>query len=321
MYFKDTKASNCAEAGDRLFICLLPDCTVLAVIAKGGCTICNQLLWLFGLPNESVSIFSVRENLKGDQERLAYASHFILEQIGIKIEAEPVNYLEDMKERFGTEFPCTALFSEYARSTLSFDPLGNPDDIILCFMEREEALFRAFEVLVMKEAHINRFGDRAFHTIDIDHSAMSDFYLTFQNRRKSRVGLSLENHVEFILKQNDIKHDRSKITESNNKPDFIFPGIKEYHDPSFSVSLLTMLGVKHTCKDRWRQILNEASKIKIKHLLTLDVAISENQINQMIEADIQLVVPTSNQSSYPKNYQNQLMSFSDFIQLVRQHQT
>jgi hypothetical protein len=30
-----------------------------------------------------------------------------------------------------------------------------------------------------------------------------------------------------------------------------------------------MLGVKTTCSDRWRQVLAEADRIQLKHLLTL----------------------------------------------------
>src|SRR5512135_70891 len=46
--------------------------------------------------------------------------------------------------------------------------------------------------------------------------------------------------------------------EASNKPDFIFPGEKEYRDATFNAALLVMLGVKSTSKDRWRQVLTEA---------------------------------------------------------------
>jgi hypothetical protein len=52
------------------------------------------------------------------------------------------------------------------------------------------------------------------------------------------------------------------IKEHKSKPDFIFPGIAEYHDPHFDLNKLTMLGVKTTCSDRWRQVLAEADRIR-----------------------------------------------------------
>ncbi|EBK1959289.1 restriction endonuclease, partial [Salmonella enterica] len=49
----------------------------------------------------------------------------------------------------------------------------------------------------------------------------------------------------------------------------MFPGISHYHDSEFPHARLTMLASKSTCKDRWRQMLNEAVRISDKHLLTL----------------------------------------------------
>ncbi|ASD85469.1 hypothetical protein LB105_004113 [Salmonella enterica] len=61
----------------------------------------------------------------------------------------------------------------------------------------------------------------------------------------------------------------------------MFPGISHYHDSEFPHARLTMLASKSTCKDRWRQMLNEAVRISDKHLLTLEPSISENQTNEI----------------------------------------
>ncbi|MEJ1958214.1 MAG: type II restriction endonuclease [Nitrosomonadales bacterium] len=86
-----------------------------------------------------------------------------------------------------------------------------------------------------------------------------------------------------------VRYSRTAITENKSKPDFIFPGQTEYHNPAFNPLNLTMLGVKSTCKDRWRQVLAEADRIKRKHLLTLEAAISTNQTDEMQAKDLQLV--------------------------------
>jgi hypothetical protein len=59
-----------------------------------------------------------------------------------------------------------------------------------------------------------------------------------------------------------------------------------------------MLGVKSTCKDRWRQVLTEATRMDTKHLLTLETAISKDQPRQMQQHGLQLVVPRKLQSTY-----------------------
>ena len=72
-----------------------------------------------------------------------------------------------------------------------------------------------------------------------------------------------------------------------------------------------------TCKDRWRQILNEASRIETKHLLTLQEGISENQFREMSEAGVQLVVPLPLVGKYPESVQPYLQSLESFIGDVR----
>lgn len=42
---------------------------------------------------------------------------------------------------------------------------------------------------------------------------------------------------------------RTAITENRSRPDFLFPGVVEYHDPAFDALKLTILGVKSTCKN------------------------------------------------------------------------
>ena len=109
----------------------------------------------------------------------------------------------------------------------------------------------------------------------------------------------------------------NKITENKSRPDFVFPHINDYHDKKFRQTLLTMLGVKTTCKDRWRQVLSEADKIKSKHLLTLEPSISVAQTDEMKKHKLQLVVPSQIFASYTKAQQNWLMDLKSFIDLVK----
>jgi hypothetical protein len=197
-----------------------------------------------------------------------------------------------------------------ARETFSeAEIIDNPDEVIIEWMEREEALFRALEKKIV-ESRINE-GFKG----DVD--GFVRFALSILNRRKSRVGFALENHLEAIFLKNNIKFDRNPTTENRAKPDFIFPGIKEYNDQHYKDKLLTMLGVKSTCKDRWRQVLTEAEKIKNKHLFTLEPGISENQTSEMKAKAVKLVVPKQIQKTFLDRQKDVLMDLKSFIENVR----
>lgn len=115
-------------------------------------------------------------------------------------------------------------------------------------------------------------------------------------------------------------YTRTGVTENNLKPDFIFPGIRCYHDADFPQERLTMLAAKTTCRDRWRQILNEAERIPGKHLLTLEPSISENQTNEMKAEGVRLVLPRGLHPTYTPAQQAWLMDVKSFTELVWQRQ-
>lgn len=314
LYFPTTQVSMCAAAGDSLVIGLRPDDSVLVIIAENGSTIGNQIRWLFGFSSQLHPGFSVRGELESEQDRIAFASSIILEEIGIVVETSEDTYLDDMIRRFNGKFPSTYEFSKYARSTLkSVEPLDDPDVALMSWVEKEEILFRTLEKHIVGERLKKGFAED-----DVD--GFISFSLSVQNRRKSRMGSSLENHVEEILKAYGINYDRGKVTENKSKPDFIFPSIEKYHDKSYNHLLLTMLGVKSTCKDRWRQVLTEADRIRDKHLLTLEAAISENQTTEMTDRNLQLVLPKSLHSTYADSQQKLIIDVATFICVVREKQ-
>ena len=115
---------------------------------------------------------------------------------------------------------------------------------------------------------------------------------------------------------NGIAHKREATTENSKRPDFLFPSQVAYHDPNFAGNLL-MLAVKTSCKDRWRQVLTEADKIKVKHLLTMQASITAPQTAEMQGASLQLVVPGEVLQTYSAVQQKWVMSFAGFLELVR----
>lgn len=166
-------------------------------------------------------------------------------------------------------------------------------------------LFRTLERHLVVDRISRGFGK------DVD--GFIEFSLSIQNRRKARAGFALENHIEQILREHRVRYSRGALTEGRARPDFLFPGRREYHDTSYPVSRLRMLGVKSSCKERWRQVLAEADRIRAKHLLTLEPGISEGQTAEMRKNDLRLVLPRSLHSTYNARQRDWLMDVSGFI--------
>ncbi|HEY0622779.1 type II restriction endonuclease [Sphingomonas sp.] len=144
---------------------------------------------------------------------------------------------------------------------------------------------------------------------------------TILQRRKARSGHSLELHAREIFVEERLVEgthfSHQPESDPGKKPDFLFPSAAAYHDPGFPSERLRMLAVKTTCRDRWRQILNEADRIPSKHLLTLQEGVSETQFAEMTRAGVQLVVPLGLTDKFPKSVQPHLQTLESFIGDVR----
>jgi hypothetical protein len=297
-----------ADSGDLLVIGLTNEETLIVFIAKSNTTFESQLLWLFALDGIGDD-FSVKKIEEANDIQINFAFRYVFEELGIEIKEINDNYLDRIIQTFGDTFPKTQEFSLFARKMSQPVQIeAHPDDAIITWIEHEEMLFRTFERYLVSEKLKKGF-------INVDD--FISYSLSVQNRRKSRAGFALEHHLEYIFQYLGISYSRGEKTENKAKPDFIFPSIKAYRTKSFDSSKLTMLGVKSTCKDRWRQVLSEAARIKNKHLFTLEPSISINQTNEMKANLIQLVIPKILHSTYHKRQQNWLLDLAEFIAIVR----
>lgn len=316
LYFPTNLVSQCAAAGDLLVIAKQADNTLLAIVAEKDSTIERQIMWLFGFADLAHPGFSVKSELETEQDRIGFAARVVLEQIGVEAEEDAPSYLDQMINKFDGRFPKTKTFSTFARATLpDLSSLDDPDIALVTWMEREEILFRTLEKHLLGE-ELRSLTQASIEDTDpfikLAQSALQ--------RRKSRAGSALENHLEQIFTDHGVTYTRSGVTENNLKPDFIFPSIAYYRDVSFPQARLTMLASKSTCKDRWRQILNEASRIPDKHLLTLEPSISVNQTNEMNAERVHLVLPRGLHSTYLPAQRNALIDVSAFLNLTQQRQ-
>lgn len=316
LYFSDNEVVARAEAGDLLVIARQVAGPLLIIVAGKGTTAERQVRWLLGLSGAGEQGFSGRGSLDSERDAIGLAARMILDQIGIDATPLDDDHLPDMISRYGEGFPSTAEFSEYARScTPDVDGSTDPDLALIRWMEQEEMLFRSFEKHLV--------GDRLRQLLDGQRDNIEEIIALVQaalQRRRSRAGFAFENHLEQIFHDQSITCSRGETSEGNRKPDFIFPGIVQYRDPRFPEERLTMLGAKSTCKDRWRQILNEAQRIVLKHLVTLEPGISINQTEEMRDEQVQLVLPRSLHETFSDDQREWLMDVSDFVELVRSRQ-
>jgi hypothetical protein len=306
-----------ASEGDLLVVAKLRhEESLLVLIVEGNSTICNQIEWLFGLAEVRERGFTPT-NLEAEAGRNKFIAGIILRSIGIEPEKAEDDFLDGFLSKFPVAFPTTKEFSAYARATLKhINALDNPDTVLLAWLEREEILFRTLERHLIGNRLRQGFHDDG----DVDVDAFIQFSLSIQNRRKSRAGYSLENHLEYLFAERGIRYSRAALTEGRSRPDFLFPGSAEYHDSGFPEQRLTMLGVKTTSKDRWRQILAEADRIRQKHLLTLEPGISTNQTDEMQTRDVQLILPQGIHTSYTEHQRKWLMNVEDFVELAARRQ-
>lgn len=209
-----------------------------------------------------------------------------------------------------TDFPGTKIFSQETvaafRKCVSDFAVVPPDQKIVDLVDAEYKLFRLVERKLCQDQIA-----RMFKSVD-------DFLGTaasIMNRRKARAGRSLENHVEFVFNEAGIPFEvRPNI---DGKPDIIIPSKEAYDNPAYPDHKLFIVGVKTTCKDRWRQVLNEGTRVSNKHLLTIQQGISTGQLMEMKKANLQLIVPKSLHKKYPNDSPMQLLNIEQFIASVR----
>jgi len=237
----------------------------------------------------------------------------------IEKETRPQDALENCFKTFllglKTEFPETELLSRKARECYrgaygidDYAVQADPDSHLLKWLDAEYQLFRMIE----KE----RYGQR----IQKPFSSVEEFIETANTllqRRKSRAGFSLEHHLAALFRIYGLRFDTQGVTEARKKPDFIFPGITAYRDPSFDEKKLIVLAAKTTCKDRWRQVLNEADRAPKKYLFTLQQGISSSQLEEMRAVNVQLIVPKPYLTSFPAPFRDRIFTVEQFIQLIK----
>jgi len=234
----------------------------------------------------------------------------------VSSEALEKQAIDDFISTLSVDFPSSSEMSKaarniqlkaYVRKILAHT---NPDEVLLLWTDIEYRLFRALE-----QSRYGQIVSGGFSSVD-DFIVLANQVL---NRRKSRAGKSLEHHLGAIFDENRIEYTAQAVTEGNKKPDFLFPSEEAYHDMTFSIEKLCTLAAKTTCKDRWRQILNEADRLRDenKYLCTMQQGISSAQMDEMQAEKVILVVPKPYIKTYPRDRQERIWTIGDFVNHVK----
>ena len=263
-------------------------------------------------PNATLFHVSGEEEL--DRHALEFVSARILEELQLDVVLPSAPDHEAIAERelavavkAGRSFPATARMAAVARELAGTDT-SDSDVTLLRWLESEERIFRAAErQLVEVKLRAGFAGVDDFIS----------YSLSVQNRRKSRMGLALQNHLAELFRANGLRFSAQAFTEKRKKPDFLFPGEAAYRDANFDASRLAMLAAKSSCKDRWPQILSEAERIPVKHLCTLEAAISDKQTEEMSRQHVVLVLPAALHATYSASQRGMLLTLQQFIEEMR----
>ena len=264
--------------------------------------------------------------LNTDDEIDQFLSAFALTPAETNNLIDPGQTTEETKERLlidqfvdslKEDFPSSEEMASAARriqNTVYGHPeyvISNPDRKLLDWTDAEYKLFKTLEQ--------RRYGKSILSGFD----SFDDFVVQANqviNRRKSRAGKSLEHHLSAVFDANGLKYTSQAVTEGNKKPDFLFPSYEAYHNITFPADKLISLAAKTTCKDRWRQVLNESDRLRgrTKFLCTLQQGVSDAQMDEMLAEKVILVVPKPYISTYPPSKQKSIWTLRQFVEYVRE---
>jgi len=190
------------------------------------------------------------------------------------------------------------------------DGREDPDDALFRWIEAEAAMYRGWEDRKIAKRLRDGFVDSVG---DPDVAVFRQFSMSIRQSRVSRAGGALQYHFRELLELAHIPFVMEPEIDGGEVPDFLFPSKQAYEDTDFPESKLRMLAAKFTAKDRWRQVLNEARRIRSKHLLTMEAGISVKQRRLMKDALLTLVLPKAVRDKYGADDQPDIMTVRSFL--------
>lgn len=311
-YGRSNPVMKRAAPGDLCIVAMKTDKSLVVLVSPAGSSTALQLARLFDIaPLDPLGQAAALADLKTNLDAF---SKWLLEEIGISISPEETGFLSAMLRKFGGKLPDTYSMSEYARQTLKgMDPKQDPDGALVGWYDWEDRLFREFEAeLVSRDIKPEHVAGK------VDVEFLLEYFKSVHNRRRSRAGHAFAHHIRAVLDASGVLYQSEVNTENAKKLDFLMPNGILYHDEDIPSDLLTALGAKTTCKDRWRQVLSEAHRISEKHLITLESPITQQQLDEMSSENLRLVIPKPRHWAFQsQNPDDNPLTVAEFIKMVR----
>ena len=316
------------EPGDYCWIARRVNGDVLVVVARDGSAPGRQLDRLFGTGLRTRSdpapqrarpfdLFSLDT---ADDDNLDLSDADLLLALGITAETETTDRLNEMIQRFGGQYPLptTAAFSAYAREVCGIDdPLADPDRALATWTSMTNDLYVTYERHVIGPLLDAELANREH--IDVD--TFFRLATRFKNARFSRAGAAFESHIAALLRSAEVSFAQPPRMPDGSKPDFLFPSTTAYNDGSVPDAQLTFLAAKTTTKERWRQVVTEASRLEEKFLITMDRQLNADVLEAMRQNHVRAVIPASLQVEYGPVLATHMTSVRSFIDLVRERES
>lgn len=285
-----------AKANDSVFICLCKDGTALVVIAKGDSAAESQLKWLFGVvPGDRFSAGSLNE----DDAQLRLITNRVLERLGLQLPVEE-DWIDELVHRFGNQFPSPEVFSAYARETagVSFD---DADTVLITWLNQEQMLYRTFAGYLKKQT----FAEPVPAFLDAERSEFTAFN-----------DVSLCNHFEALLNSFQLPYSYNLLSADSISRCFVFPGMYHYRNPDYPDEGLLFLRVEDSLRNMEIPVF-EDDRVSVIYLLTLEPALSKDQIDGLKEKHVRLVVPAPVQATYEAELRNDLLTVEGFLSVIQ----
>lgn len=132
-------------------------------------------------------------------------------------------------------------------------------------------------------------------------------------RAKSRAGYSFEQHVQRMLTDGGVPFQEQRFI-GNQRPDFIFPSLDIYKEPTRARGDAFILSLKTLLRERWKQVLSE-NTVSDLFLGTVDDGIAGESVEEMGSHGIYLVVPEQLKDSDYTEYKKHgnVITFRDFF--------
>lgn len=321
-----------ARAGDLcwLLVGAHSDPLVTIVVCPTGTSDARRLDALFGTELQPDALIAIRKNGavfgRGSiEEQPVYLDGEdldLLALLGVEVRPSGIEHLDAAVAHFGgVEHPSSAAFAAFARSRCeTVDPRDDPDNALLDWFTFTFDLYLAYEAHVLQPILDGHFANQP--TIDV--AQFFSVAKRLQNSRFSRAGGSFEAQLAAVFDARDIRYSaQSRKMPDGSKPDFLLPSREHYNSNDTAVlSLVTFVGAKTTTKERWQQLVAEAQRIGVRHMVTMDKDLNGTKVHTMKLKNVVPVLPSPLivDQYGDKDWKGDLMSVGAFVEMAEDRQ-